>query len=167
VYLQEAHKREPKPDINPEAFPHREIEVTEEFLRRNESLLILLAAAVAQSARADSGIHDYDMREALGDLVRTYRTLESGLIYESRPDNPHARRVFSAVQDRISEIREQITGQGMTVPFRDSDILRVLIFLQRMERTHNNGRPKSRAFLEFLQQFFPAAEQPPEQRLVI
>jgi hypothetical protein len=38
---------------------------------------------------------------------------------------------------------------------RDSDVLRALVFLLRMGLTRTSGRPRSRAFLEFLLQQFP------------
>ena len=42
---------------------------------------------------------------------------------------------------------------------RDADVLGVLVMFQRVEYTHNNGRPRSRAFLEMLCREFPP--QPP------
>ena len=35
----------------------------------------------------------------------------------------------------------------------DETILNVIVFLQRLEISHNNGRRLSRAFLQFLMQF--------------
>ena len=46
---------------------------------------------------------------------------------------------------------------------RDSAILGVLAFLQRLEYTNNNGRKRSRAFLDFLGGFYaPSLEESAE-----
>ena len=152
-YLREARSREKLPDVDPRTFPNADIRVDEEFLRRNESLLILLASAVAKSALEESAF-DSDVREALGGLVRTGRTLQSGLIYESRPDNLVAARVQAAVQDHLAKVRAELAEHGENIP--DAPVLGVFAFLQRLEIQHNNGRPKGRAFIDFLRQFFPA-----------
>jgi hypothetical protein len=75
--------------------------------------------------------------------------------YESRPQNPLANHIFQIVQERVAEFRERETKElGMTRT-RDTDAMGVLAFLQRMEIDRNNGRPRGRAFLDFLRQFFP------------
>ncbi len=39
-------------------------------------------------------------------LIRTYRTLASGLIYETRPDNPYAARLQDALKNAVEELRK-------------------------------------------------------------
>jgi hypothetical protein len=155
VYLREARSREKLPEVDPRQFPNADIRVTEDFLRRNEPLLIAVAAALAKAAIETQGVVDSDTRETLDSMVRTYRTLQSGLYYESRPDNVLAARLQRDVQQSIEDLRKHASEAGATI--RDADLLGVLAFLQRLEIQHNNGRPKGRAFIHFLQQFFPAA----------
>jgi hypothetical protein len=38
---------------------------------------------------------------------------------------------------------------------RDVDVLATLVFLQRLELQHNNGRLRGRAFFDFLRTYFP------------
>ena len=156
-YLQDARLREKLPDVDPRTFPNADIRVDEEFLRRNEPLLILLASDIAKAA-LDESAYDSDVREALDGLVRTGRTLQSGLIYESRPDNLIAARIQAAVQDDLAKLRERAAEHGQNIP--DNAILGVSAFLQRLEIQHNNGRPKGRAFIDFLRQFFHPAAAP-------
>jgi hypothetical protein len=158
-YLQEAHRRERLPEVDPRQFPNSDIVVDDAFLRRNEPLLLLLGASVLRGALSVPNIIDNDVREALEGLVRTYRTLQSGLVYESRPDNPLASRVYSGVQDTIADFRKHLAETGGNV--RDTDMLGVFAFLQRLEIQHNNGRPKGRAFIHFLAHFFNPAAAPP------
>jgi hypothetical protein len=152
AYLQESRKHSALPDIDPRQFPHPEIRVSEEFLRRAEPLLILLAAALAAAALDRNQAYDNDVKQALGGLVQKYRTLESGLVIEARPDNPVAARLYAAVLERIDDVQRRLEQHGGV---RDKDVLGILVFLQRLEIQHNNGRPKGRAFIDFLRGFFP------------
>jgi hypothetical protein len=140
--------------VDPRQFPNADIRISEDLLRRNEPLLIAVAAGLAKASIETHGVVDIDTREALDSLVRTYRTLQSGLYYESRPDNVLAANLQRDVQQAIDTLRERATAAGAAI--RDADILGVLVFLQRLEIQHNNGRPKGRAFIDFMQQFFPA-----------
>src|SRR5437879_5128 len=86
-YLQEARKHERTADANPQEFPNQDIRVTDTFIRENETLLIAVGRAVLQAGLETPGAVDSDVAEAVAALIRTYRTLESGLYYETRPDN--------------------------------------------------------------------------------
>ena len=154
-YLRKAREHDPLPDVDPRRFPHNDIKVDESFLRRNEALLILIASSIAESALATAGVIDNDVRDALDSLVRTYRTLQSGLIAELRPDNVLAAGIYEAVQDTVDDTRERLGDKAYSL--RDADILGVLVFLQRMEIQHNNGRAKGRAFIDFVRGFFAPA----------
>jgi hypothetical protein len=155
-YLREAHQHEKVAPGDPRNFPNQDIRVTEEFLRDHEPLLLYLARTVLDAALATPGAVDFDVREALEALVRTYRTLKSGVYYETRPDNPIAANICHLVQTAIAEFRKQETERGGMAHTRDADILGLLIFLQRLELDNNNGRKRGRAYLDFLRGFFPA-----------
>jgi hypothetical protein len=45
---------------------------------------------------------------------------------------------------------------------RDSEVLGVLVFWQRMRARHNNGRPRGRMFYDFLRQIGPDIVRKPE-----
>lgn len=147
-YLQEAHLREKELELSPSDFPNPDIDVDEAFLERNESLLVLIASGLAASALRTGNVIDSDLKEALDSLVSTYRTLQSGLVYEAHPVNSIAAQIQSDVQDRIREIDEHLRNNDTVL--RDSDVLGVLVFLQRLEIQWNNRRPKSLAFIDFL-----------------
>jgi hypothetical protein len=80
-------------------------------------------------------------------------------VYEARPENPIAARIQSAMRERIRYIEDVLKRNNATL--RDSDVLGVLIFLQRMELQKNNRRAKSRAFIDFIREFFPP--EPPKE----
>lgn len=159
-FLIESRKREKGPSLEGVELPNRDIPVTETFLRNHESLLTFLAAALLSRALETPGLVDFDAREALDCLIRTYRTLQSGVYYESRPNNPLAGAIYSAVQEAAEEFRKQEQQHlGMTRT-RDADVLGMLVFLQHFELERNNGRKRGRAFLQALHDFYAEAQPP-------
>jgi hypothetical protein len=154
-YLREAHRHESVPEVGPATLPNQEIRVTEEFLERNQALVLLLSSAVASSAmETKAAVTDFDIREALESLIRAWRALDSGLYYEGLPPNPYAAAIHEAVQARVADLRKRETeATGSLTTIRDSTVLTVLVFLQRLEYSNNNGRKRSRAFLDFLSRF--------------
>src|SRR5215472_11837012 len=84
VYLQDARQHDKIPDVDPDKFPNQDIKVTDEFLHENEELLVFLGRSLTSAALA-ADVVDSDIREALDALIRTYRTLESGIYFDTRP----------------------------------------------------------------------------------
>ena len=149
-YLREARKHDRTPLIDPRQVPNRDIKFGDELLSENEELLAFLTMTLTHAAAETPEVVDSDMREALDALIRTYRTLQSGVYYESRPNNPLAAHICDVAQAGIAKFRRDETESlGMTKT-RDADILGLLVFLQRFELDQNNGRPKGRAFLDAL-----------------
>jgi len=134
--------------------PNRDIRVTDEFIRQHEHVITWLTAALARAMDRERAV-DFDAREALEALIRTYRTLESGLIYETRPQNPYAARIQAALQESVEELRKNVAKEAGMNALRDAEILGALVFLQRLEMQHNNGRRRGRAFSDFLGTYFP------------
>jgi len=157
-YLQEARKHEHTAEVNPDEFPNQDIPVKEEFLEDHERLVTAAARTLMLAAFEAPGAVDRDVREALEALIKTYRTLQSGVYYESRPDNALASRIFASAQRGLEEFRRGETENLGMSSTRDADVLGTLVFLQRLELDRNNGRPRSRAFLDFLRSFFGEEE---------
>jgi hypothetical protein len=173
-YLKEAHRHEKPPVLDPAALPNQDIRVPESFLEAHEWLLVLTGSAIVDGALRTPGTTDYDIREALESLIQTYRGLESGLIIESKPVNLYAANIQESVESRVADIRQRIGEADTTSRLEDSTILGVLIFLQRLEYANNNGRKRSRAFLDFLTQFHvqapmaaPETLEPEPQRVIL
>lgn len=168
-YLQEARRREKPTPVEESTIPNRDIRVTETFLRENEPLLVFTGRSLAGAA-FDSGAVDFDVREALDALIRTYRTLQSGVYYESQPANLIAANVYRAVQSAFDEFRKQEQQSLGISKTRDADVLGVLVFLQRIELDRNNGRRRGRALLDELRGFYsaePASTEPAPSSLIL
>ncbi len=153
-YLADARQHERLPDVNPDDFPNKDVRVTERFLVDNETLLGFASRALMAAAMELPGAIDSDVRESLDTLIRTYRTLESGLYYESRPANLLAAAIHQRMQERLTQFRQQSAQQSGVNTIRDTDVLGVLVFLQRLEIQHHNNRRRGRAFLNFLHTHF-------------
>ncbi|HXF15002.1 MAG TPA: hypothetical protein VN517_17750 [Terriglobales bacterium] len=163
VYLQQAREHE-KPraieQLDQSAlFP--KIEIGQQFLYEQEHLVLGLSYALAKSAQADRSIRDSDLTSVLSTLAKNYETLAgSGLHYEAPVTNLAHQAVASEVQKMIKEYREAEHKHLGYSRLHDSDILRALVFLLRMAYTRTSGRPKSRAFVDFLFQQFPEPQSP-------
>jgi hypothetical protein len=161
-FLREARRHEKAPEPNAAEFPNRDIQVSEKLLRANEQLLAFLSVTIFHTAMQVPGVVDRDVLEALDGLIRTYRSLQSGVYYESRPNNLLAAPIFSAVQRALEEYRSGEKEElGMTKT-RDADVLGLLIFLQHFALFRDNGRRRGRAFLDALREFHPPAPESSE-----
>jgi hypothetical protein len=156
-YLAEARKHDRPPSLEGLELPHADIEITEKLIAENEQLLSYLSAALLRAALDTPGAVDYDVREALDAVARTYRTLQTGIYYETRPTNPLAAALYSAVQEAIREFREEERRSLGITRTRDSDVLGLVVFLARIEMDRNNGRRRGRAFLHSMLQFHTAS----------
>ncbi len=89
--------------------------------------------------------------------------MNSHLIYEPPTANlAHqtiVREIAREIETMVREFREterqHINDLQGRRPLRDSDVLKALVFLLRMGFARTSGRPKSRAFLDFLLRMFP------------
>lgn len=158
VYLQQARQHErPRSlqDLDQAAlFP--QIEIGEQFVYQHEHLLLRINYALVKSARADQNLVDVDLIAALGAAAATYETLvTSGLHYEGPIAGVGQRAVAAQIQNMIKEYREAEQKHAGYSRLRDSDVLRALVFLLRVAYSHTSGRPKSRAFVDFLYAQFP------------
>ena len=188
-YLQQAREHE-KPREATELdraalFP--DVEIGEQFLYEREELILGLSFALARCARNGSGLGgsldgsvgnraltDRDLIGSLTSLAESYRTLvQSSLIYEQATANLAQQQVAREVGTMVKEFREAEVKHLGYSRLSDSDVLKALVFLLRMGFSRTSGRPKSRAFVDFLFAQFPenasrvAATEDSGSRIVI
>ncbi len=133
-----------------------EIEIAEQFLYEREELILGLSFALAKSARADRSLTDRDLISALSSLAKSYQTLvSSNLIYEPTTANLAHQSIAREIETMVKEFREAEQQHIGHTQLRDSDVLKALVFLLRMALSRTSGRPKSRAFVDFLFAQFP------------
>ena len=138
-----------------------EVEIAEQFLYEREELILGLSFALAKSARADHSLMDRDLIATVSSLAKSYQTLvNSKLIYAQTTANLAHQRVAREVETMVREFREAEQRHIGHTRLRDSDVLLALVFLLRLAWGRTSGRPKSRAFVDFLFAQFPEKESP-------
>jgi hypothetical protein len=161
---EDEHKRALPPDT-----PFLEERIPQDILYSQPPLLGALAFTIAKFASGQPSAADPDALAALAALAATYKTLESGLVYEKVPDIPVQRDLYRALAKALEEIRQEAGESGDRASVKLTVIFQVLVFLYRMGLLRSNGRPRSRRFIEFLRGQFPQAEEPKreEPRIIV
>jgi hypothetical protein len=133
-----------------------EVEIGEQFLYEREELIMGLSFALAKSARADRALMDRDLIAAVRALAESYQTLvKSSLIYEPTTANLAHQSIVREIETMIREFREAERKHMGQTRLRDSEVLKALVFVSRLGWGRTSGRPKSRAFVDFLYAQFP------------
>jgi hypothetical protein len=161
VYLQQAREHEkPRPlDDLDGASLFSQVEIGEQFLYDHEHLILGLTYALAKSAQADRLIKDSDLLAALASMAKKQETLvNSGLHYETPTASLSQQAVVAEVHKMLKEYREAEQKHLGYSRLQESDVLRAFVFLLRLGHARTSGRPKSRAFVDFVRAQFPEKE---------
>ncbi len=156
-YLQQAreHEKPRPPDQFDAAALFPQVEISEQFTYEREHLLMGLTYALAKAAQADRSLNDRDLIATLSAMCTSYeRRVNSGLHYEQPLTSAAQHAVATEVKELLTGYREVEQEQGRTT-LRDSDVLKALVFMVRLGYGRTSGRPKSRAFIDFLFAQFP------------
>lgn len=161
AYLQQAREHE-KPrsadQFDPAAL-FLQIEISEQFTYEREHLLMGLSYALNKAGQVDRTLNDRDLIAALSALCTRYeRLVNSGLHYEQPMTSAAQQAVAAQVEEMLKQYREAEQKQLGYSTLRDSDVLKALAFLVRLGHGRTSGRPKSRAFIDFLVAQFPEKE---------
>ena len=160
-YLQQAREHEKtrsSDQIDPSGL-FLQIQVSDQFMYEKEHLLMGLTFALSKAARADRSLHDQDLISTLTMLATSYeRRINSGLHYEQPLTSELQRRAALEVETMIKEYREAEQKHMGYSTLKDSEVLKALVFLVRLAHGRTSGRPKSRAFVDFLFAQFPERE---------
>ena len=131
------------------------VELADQFLYDHEHLIVGLSFALANAIRKDRAINDADLIGALTTLARSYETLvNSGLHYET-PMTSIQQAIAGEIHAMVKQYRETEEKHLGYSRLRDSDILRAVVSLLRIGHTHTSGRPRSRAYVDFVLSQFP------------
>jgi hypothetical protein len=158
VYLQQAREHEkPRPiESLDQAALFPQVQIGDQFLYEHEHLVVGLTFALARSARADRTINDADLIAALTSLAKSHETLvNSGLYYDTPIAGMTQQSIAGEVQKMLKEYRDAEQKHLGYSRLRDSDVLKALVFLVRMGHARTSGRPKARAYVDFVLSQFP------------
>jgi hypothetical protein len=148
--------------------PFPDTRIPSDFVMAHEQFVAALSLAICIYAQANRPTVDADAQAALAALAESYRTLTSGIYYERPPASLLQKGLYDTLKRGIEDYkRAQSQRAGMTV-VRDSEIRDTLILLAQLGATRANGRPKGRAFLDFLRNQFPPEQlAQPSSNLII
>ena len=126
----------------------------------HEHLLAGLTFSLARTAKADRTLNDSDLVASLTALIKTMQiTVNSGLHVESPVTNSAHQKVIADLLRVIQQYRDTERQHLGFERLRDSEVLRALVFMVRTAQARTSGRPKSRAFVQFLLSQFPETDR--------
>jgi len=137
--------------------PFPEAKTTAAFVAAHEDLLLDLSYAICLFARDNSALVDSDVITVLKSLAEAYRTLASGIVYENPPDYRIQRELYEVVRSSIEEYKRGERGKMVVASvrnIRNGEICDALMLLTQLGTFRSNGRPKGRAYLDFLRTYF-------------
>ncbi len=138
--------------------PFHETKIPSSFVVAHERLLLALSYATCLYARENPQLVDSDVATSLESLAETYRTLSSGIYYEKPPDYALQRGLYEALKAAVQDYKKVEAQQLGLSNTRDGEIRDATIFLAQLGATRSNGRPKGRAYLDFLRTQFESEE---------
>jgi len=160
AYLVAAHRYEDEHQrALPADTPFLDERVPQEILHTHQQLMAALAFQTAKFASHEASTADPDVIATFAALAGTYKTLQSGLLYEKIPDIPVQRDLYLALSQFLDEIKRKAAETGQSAALKDVAIFQVIVFLYQMGLLRSNGRPRSRRFIEFLRGQFPQSEE--------
>jgi hypothetical protein len=158
AHLIAAHRWEqshPKPLAENEV-PFPDVSFSSDIVRTRENILSELGYTVALYAIEQRSLTDSDVFAAVKALAETRRTLISGIYYEKLPEIPVAAGLYAALAKYIEELKAHAAEHPEFPALKETEIFHLLVFFVRFARLRSNGRPRTRAFLNFLRSQFPA-----------
>jgi hypothetical protein len=133
--------------------------IPQDIVYTHQQLMSALAFSIAKFCAVQPAAVDTDVLAALQTLAETYKTLNSGIIYEKPPVAPLPRELYAALMAFLTEIKKQQAVGANSASLKDLEVFYLLVFLYRMGLLRTNGRSRSRRFIEFLRGQFPQAPE--------
>ena len=158
TYLVAAHRWEqthPKPLAEGDV-PFPDISFPPDLIHTRQAMLSGLGYTVLIYAADQRSLTDSDVFAAVQAMAETRRTLLSGIYYEKPPEIPVAAGLYAALAKFIEDEKKHAGEHPEFPALKDTEIFHLLVFFLRFGRLRSNGRPRTRAFLEFLRSQFPA-----------
>lgn len=160
------YDREHRETLNAAEIPYPEIRVSPERIAEREEVIVLAGRALAAAAR-ELRATDADAIAALAAMVETYRTLESGIYYERAPESHAARQLYAELAKALADYKKAQAERIGFAALKDAEALELLVFLLRLGKRETSGRPRSRAFLDYLRASLGVTEPQPESTRIL
>lgn len=148
--------------------PFQEVKFPPSFARDHLPLITALAYAICAYARDNPSTVDTDVLASVQALAEAYRTLTRGIYYERPPDYALQRGLYNALESALSDFKKSDAAPSGLGPVRDRDLRDALILFAQLAARRSNGRPKGRAYLDFLRRQLNAEDlEKPASKIVL
>lgn len=156
TYLIAARRYEQEHRAAPSAseMPYPDVEFPMDLVYERQPVLGGLALTILELAAANRMLDDAAIFEALNALAETYRTLGTGIYYERPPEASLPQTLYRRLAEFLQNFKKEEAQRTGFARLKDSEVFYLLVFLLTMGRYQTNGRPRSRAFLDFLRAHF-------------
>jgi hypothetical protein len=134
--------------------PFEDVKVSPSAFRGHETLLDALAIGICDYAAQNRILVDSDVIAALKSLAESYQTLVKGIYYEKPIDYRLQHELYAHLKQTVADYQKEEAARSAAGPVGDAMVRDALIFLTQLGATRTNGRPKGRAFLDFLRAQF-------------
>ncbi|MGH9352258.1 MAG: hypothetical protein ACRD2G_08875 [Terriglobia bacterium] len=156
-------------EVDWEKMPFASQKISYSVLEAHEPLFMRLLYVICEFASEYRPLVDSDIQAVYQALAETYQTLTNGILYESPPAYLLQRELYGKLRHEVEEYKKQgPTGISAQISVRDSEIRDVLILTTQIAAGKSNGRPKGRAFLDFMRsQFKPGTFARQESKIIL
>jgi hypothetical protein len=160
-YLVAAHhyEEEHRKPVDSASIPFPDENFRAEIIYEHENVFAGLIFTILKFARAHPDLNDPEVLQALHSLAETTRTLARGVYFERPPDAQLPRALYDDLTGFLAEVKQRGAESSGFPTAKDSEVFYILVLLLRLGTGRTNGRPKSRAFLEYMRSRYPAAPE--------
>ena len=134
--------------------PFAEVRVTPVMFRDHGGLLDAIGLGLCSFAGEHRELVDSDAIAALQTLAESFQTLAKGIYYEKPLDYRLQHELSTYLKERIAAYKKEDSLRPGVSSLRDDTVRDALIFFTQVGAMRTNGRPKGRAFLDFLRREF-------------
>jgi hypothetical protein len=161
-------ENDPKP-FSERDLPFPDVSFPADLVHARQATLSGIGYTVLMFAREQPSLVDADVYAAAHALAETCRTLISGIYFEKPPEGIVAAGLYTALAKFIDNEKKQAAEHPELPALKDLEIFHLLVFFLRFGILRSNGRPRTRAFLEFLRGQMPPETRPAkeESRIII
>lgn len=138
-----------------EKMPFPDQRIPYSVLEIHEPLFMSMAYQICEYAAENPSLVDSDVEGVYHALAETYQTLSKGILYEDPPAQRLRRGLYEKLRAEADKYTSQKAGglvAGTSV--RDSEIRDALILFTQIAAGRSNGRPKGRAFMDYMRSQF-------------
>jgi hypothetical protein len=154
-------------EIDWSKIPFSDVKITPDAFRQHAPLLDAIALGICDFAAENRALVDSDIIAVVQTIAENYQTLTKGIYYEKPLDDRLQNDLAAKLKQAIAAYSKDAASRpGFGAP-RDGTIRDALIFFTQLGSTRTNGRPKGRAFLDFLRVEFRWKAQARESSVLI